>query len=104
MALATTQTGMIPLTTKTGLQEAMQPNRSLAPVAGAALAFLGSEIAPRMLDLLITALERRIARPEMTCLTPISTLSQGTARRGGGTRKQIRYRGGRVIGNPNERR
>ena len=96
MALATTQTGMIPASTKTVLPEVVHPNRSLAPVAGAALAFLGSEVAPRMLDLLITTLERRLARPETNVMTPLFPPSPSMARRGRGTRRQIRHRGGRA--------
>jgi NAD-dependent dihydropyrimidine dehydrogenase PreA subunit len=105
MTLAKTQTGITPISTKTSSPEVLHPNRSLAPVAGAALAFLGSEIAPRILDLLIATLERRLAQPEMTGKAPFSSPSRSITRRNEGTRKQIRYRGGRtVIGNLKERR
>jgi len=104
-ALAITHAGMIPVSTKTGLQETMQPNRGLAPVAGTALAFLGSEIAPRILDLLITALERRLARPETANMVSVSTPSPDMPRQARGTRRQIRRRRGRIaIGNYRERR
>jgi NAD-dependent dihydropyrimidine dehydrogenase PreA subunit len=39
--------------------------RTLAPWAGIALAFLGREIMPRLADVLVTALERRLA-PSVT--------------------------------------
>jgi NAD-dependent dihydropyrimidine dehydrogenase PreA subunit len=96
MALAVSQNGKYPVSTSTQFAplESMHSNRSLAPVAGAALAFLRSDLAPRMLDLLITTLERKLARPEPRLLPPISTPSRNMTSRGRGARKQIRYRGG----------
>jgi len=103
LALATTQTGMMPVSTKTDLPATVHPNRSLAPVAGAALAFLGSEVAPRVLDLLITTLERRLVRQETD--NRISAPSPDMTWRGRGMRRQIRFRRGRtIIRNRMERR
>jgi hypothetical protein len=76
------------------------PDRGLAPLAGAALAFLGSDVAPRLVDILITALERRSARPTTTAVTPLFTSSRVLTTQIRGKRKQARYRGGR-IGNRN---
>jgi NAD-dependent dihydropyrimidine dehydrogenase PreA subunit len=103
--LATTQTGMMPVPTKTLLPATVHSNRSLSPVAGAALAFLGSEVAPRVLDLLVTTLERRLARPETANMDSVSTPSPDMPRQGRGTRRHIRRRRGRIaIGNYKERR
>jgi Fe-S-cluster-containing hydrogenase component 2 len=105
MALATTQTGMMPVPMKTVLPATVLSNRSLSPVAGAALAFLRSDLAPRVLDLLVTTLERRLARPETANMISVSTPLPDMTRRSRGTRRQIRYRGGRpVTGNWKERR
>ena len=38
------------------------PARGLTPFAGAALSFLGSEVAPRLVDVLINVLERKWAQ------------------------------------------
>lgn len=105
LALATTQTGMMTVPTKTVLPATMHPNRSLAPAARAALAFLGSEVAPRVLDLLFTTLERRLACPETTNMISVSAPSPDMTRRGRGARRQIRRRRGNMAtGNYRERR
>ena len=70
----------------------LTPARSLAPLAGAALAFLGREVAPRLADVLIAALERRLARPATTIIAPVSTYSRILTAQGRGKRRQARYR------------
>jgi NAD-dependent dihydropyrimidine dehydrogenase PreA subunit len=84
------------------LPETATPARGLAPLAGAALAFLRSEVAPRLVDVLVTALERRLARPTTTVMTPLSTSSRSLATQSRGKRRQVRYRRGR-IGNRNHK-
>lgn len=67
--------------------------RRLVPLAGATMAFLGREVAPRLLDLLITTLERRLDAP-VAASGAAPQVSRGVAEpRGPGLRR--RYRGGR---------
>ena len=72
------------------------PVRRLAPLAGTALAFLGQEVAPRLADILINSLERRLARPAAAPTTPLPKLSRRRAAQDRGVRRQIRYRRGRA--------
>jgi len=69
-----------------------QPQPWLASV----LDFAGQEILPRLIDVLIGALERRLTRPTTTVVGPASTPSSRLIARGGGERRQVRYRGGRI--------
>ncbi len=103
--LPTAESRPVPVRDRVELPEMAAPARGLAPLTGAALAFLGSEVAPRLVDVLITALERRIARPTTTSVTPLSTSSRGLSTQHSGIRRQARYRGGRIGNrNPKERR
>lgn len=82
-------------------------NRSkLAPIASAALAYMGREVFPRVVDAMVTALENRLARTashENISLDPTTNAgglhwigskeASINSRRGRG--KQTRYRGGR---------
>ncbi len=86
--------GMIPAPSARPLPESAAPARSLAPLAGAALAFLSSEVAPRLIDVFIAALERRLAQPTKTTLASAATFSPGTAQGNRCQRKQARFRGG----------
>ena len=70
------------------------PSRGLTPLAGAALAFLGSEVAPRLVDVLITTLERKLTRPTAPVPSISATKSMSPVVQNRGKRKQIRYRGG----------
>jgi NAD-dependent dihydropyrimidine dehydrogenase PreA subunit len=100
-----TEYRMIPVRDQAALPETAAPARGLAPLAGAALAFLGREIAPRLADAMIAALERRLARPTTTAVAPISAPSRNLASQGGGERRQARYRRGRAADrNHRERR
>jgi hypothetical protein len=73
------------------------------PLAGAALTFLGREVAPRLADVMIAALERRLARPTTTAVALTSAPSRNLASQGRGEqRKQARYRVGRA-GNRNHK-
>jgi ferredoxin len=99
------QTVITPAVNPTGLPEIVSTKRSPSPVTGAAMAFLGSEVAVRLVDLVITALERRLVRSEMTVTSPLSAPSPSTRGGSAGIRRQIRYRGGRSAnGNPEQRR
>jgi hypothetical protein len=72
------------------------PARHIAPLAGAALAFFGQEIAPRLVDIFIAALERRLEQPRTSLITPSTRGVWNQTALGRGQRKQIRYRGGRL--------
>jgi Fe-S-cluster-containing hydrogenase component 2 len=78
------------------LPETAVPVRGLKPLAGAALAFLGSEVAPRLMDVLIKSIENRIAQPTSTTISPSLPSSRDYRLQSRGERKQIRYRGGRI--------
>ncbi len=96
VALPAAESQIIPARGQATLLETAAPARSLAPLAGAALAFLGREIAPRLADVLIAALERRLARPTTTSIAPVSTSSRSLTAQGRGERRQARHRGGRA--------
>jgi NAD-dependent dihydropyrimidine dehydrogenase PreA subunit len=82
------------------LPETAAPARGLAPLAGAALAFLGSDVAPRLVDLLVAALERRLAQPTTTTISALPISSRGRATQSRGKQRHARYRGG-FAGNRN---
>jgi NAD-dependent dihydropyrimidine dehydrogenase PreA subunit len=66
------------------------------PWLASVLAFAEREILPRLTDILIGALERRFTRSTMTVVSPVSTPSGRLTAWGGGERRRVRYRGGRV--------
>jgi len=76
------------------LPERETPTRGLASLAGAVLVFLGREVVPRLVDVLISALERRLARPTTTAAIPFNTSSRNYITHNKGQRRQARYRGG----------
>jgi NAD-dependent dihydropyrimidine dehydrogenase PreA subunit len=86
----------VPVQDQVTLPETAAPALGLGPLAGAALAFLGSDVAPRLADVLITALQHRLVRSATTTVTPVSTCSRNHTARGGGERRQARYRRGQT--------
>jgi len=74
--------------------------RGIKPLTGAALAFLGSEIAPRLVDLAIKSIDRKLTRRTPTSVTSTICPSHDSGLHSRGQHKQIRYRGGRA-GNRN---
>ena len=76
------------------LPETTVPVRGLKPLAGAALSFLGSEVAPRLVDVLIKSIERRLAQSTATSISPLKPYPRGLCMQSRGQRKQIRRRGG----------
>jgi NAD-dependent dihydropyrimidine dehydrogenase PreA subunit len=72
------------------------PVRGLTPFARAALAFLGREVAPRLVDVLVTVLERKLTEPPTTSISPVSTPQKNLASQGSSFQKRMRYRGGRA--------
>jgi Fe-S-cluster-containing hydrogenase component 2 len=95
VTLPAAEAGPVPVLKKVVLPEAVAPSRGLLPLAGAALAFLGREVAPRLVDVVVDTLERRLARSTITTASPISTSTRVHTTGGRGERKQTRYRSGR---------
>jgi NAD-dependent dihydropyrimidine dehydrogenase PreA subunit len=81
---------------KARLQKIAAPARGLAPLAGTALAYLGREIAPRMVDVFIAALERRLARPAKDAVSPSSIPIRSLTAQRRGKRRQARNRGRQI--------
>jgi NAD-dependent dihydropyrimidine dehydrogenase PreA subunit len=105
MTLPAVEPTRVPVRDRAALPETAAPVRGLAPLAGAALTFLGSEVAPRLVDVLMTALERRLARQSTTAVTSLPISSGGRTTRKRGKQRQTRYHGGRIGNrNPKERR
>src|SRR4030042_563162 len=77
------------------LSETAVPARGLKPLVGAALAFLGSEVAPRLMDVVIKSIENRLAQPTATTISS-SIFSSSNYSQSRVQRKQNRYRGGKV--------
>jgi NAD-dependent dihydropyrimidine dehydrogenase PreA subunit len=94
--LPAAETQIIPISTHPILPETAAPAHGLAPLAGAALAFLGKEVAPRLVDVLITALDRRLAQPKTTAITSLSTSPKVLTTMDRGKHRQARHRGGRI--------
>ena len=76
------------------LPETAVPAHGLKSLAGAALAFLGSEVAPRLMDVAIKSIENRLAQPTATTISPSLLSSRDYSLQNRGQRMQIRYRGG----------
>jgi NAD-dependent dihydropyrimidine dehydrogenase PreA subunit len=96
------ETKIIPASPSALEPETPAPLRGLAPLAGAALAFLGREVAPRLVDMLFAALEHRLAQPAAGAITSSSTSSSVPVAGRRGVQRQARYRSGR-FGNRNHR-
>jgi ferredoxin len=75
-------------------QETKGATHGIKAVAGAALAFLSSEVAPRLIDVVIRSMERRLAQPATTTIPPSPSAASNFDLPGKGLRKQTRYRGG----------
>lgn len=69
--------------------------RGLAPLAGAALGYLGREVAPRLADTLISVLEQKLSQPSARTISSVTVEPKGTANYKRGIRRQTRYRRGR---------
>jgi NAD-dependent dihydropyrimidine dehydrogenase PreA subunit len=76
------------------LEERTTPVSRLAPLAGSVLAFLGHDIVPRVVDVLVNVLERRLTKPVFNPPTDQAALPMQPFRMGRGTKRQARYRGG----------
>ena len=96
--LATQETKTVVIPHKSDIiQPQAEKNRlSIAPVASAAMAYVGREVVPRVIDAMVTALENRLARTadhNQISIEPPQNRPLNYGR--GGRGKQIRYRGGR---------
>lgn len=76
------------------VQEIKPSQSGMKSLAGSALSFLGSEVAPRLVDILIRSIEQRLTKPTVTEVPPSTSSSKNYALPSRGQRKQIRYRGG----------
>jgi NAD-dependent dihydropyrimidine dehydrogenase PreA subunit len=88
VALPAAESRMVLARGQAALPEMAAPDRGLAPLAGAALAFLGREVAPRLADALIAALERRLTRSPTTTIAPASSFSRRPTAKSGVARRQ----------------
>jgi ferredoxin len=85
-----------------GAQEHISPQEppdlflGLAPIAGATLTFLGREVAPRLVDVLFTVLERRLTRSVTPQASQASNASKQPSRISRGLQRKVRFRGGRT--------
>jgi Fe-S-cluster-containing hydrogenase component 2 len=100
IVLPVSEKQIIPAPTRTAPPPAEPSTHGLASLAGAALVFLGREVGPRLVDVLITALEHRLLTPSTTTVVPSSPSPKNPARTCRGMRRQARYRRGRT-GNRN---
>lgn len=96
MALPAAETRITPVSTPVTVQVREKPVSGLATLAGTVLAYMGSQVAPRLLDTMTNALERRLAQPKMspalTPTTPATPFMAHNKSRG----RHLRYRGGRA--------
>jgi NAD-dependent dihydropyrimidine dehydrogenase PreA subunit len=100
--LSATESQIVPVQLREALPEKTSA-ASLAPLAGSVLTFLGREVAPRLADMLLTVLERRLAQPATKGIAPVSPSSRNQISQGRGERRQLRYRGGRADKNITEK-
>jgi ferredoxin len=75
-------------------QEAKGSANGIKALAGAVLSFMGSEVAPRLVDVVIKSIEQRLAQPTPTTIPPSPSSSINCDLQNKGQRKQMRYRGG----------
>jgi len=93
VALPAAESRPIPAPEQAALPEKLTPARSLAPLAGTGLAVLGREIVPRLAEVLLATLERRLTRPATAKIAPLSEPSTRMAAQSGEQRR-VRYRRG----------
>ena len=96
VTLPETDSRAVPVQQSETLPATVIPAPRLAPLADTALAFLGHEVAPRLVDIFFTTLERRLARPATTSTPQPSKFSARHTAQPRGERRQTRYRRGRI--------
>ena len=103
--LTAPETQIVPTPTHTVLPVAEPFTHGLTSLAGTALAFLGREVAPRLIDVLANALERRLSTPATSTRTSSSASPKSPTGMRRGIGRQVRCRGGRTVnGNRKGRR
>lgn len=85
---------IVPVSISAPLGETAAPARGLVPPVVAALAFISREIAPRVVDVLVNALERRLTKPVFNPPTTQAASPARAVRIGRGLRRQARHRSG----------
>lgn len=95
IALPDAKKANLPISTPAPALNKVSAPHSLAPLTGAVLAFLGQEVAPRVVEVLMTALERRLTAPETRATASATVSSMRPARLNRGIRRQARVRGRR---------
>jgi Fe-S-cluster-containing hydrogenase component 2 len=99
------ETQIVSTPTHTVLPVAEPFTHGLTSLAGTALAFLGREVAPRLVDVLANALARRLSTPATSTRTSSSAPPKSPTGMRRGIGRQVRYRGGRTVnGNRKGRR
>ncbi len=88
------ETTVIPASAPTILPEKITPSRGLAPLVGAALSFLGREVGPRLIEMLVNVMERRLVEPTAMVTPPSNSLTGMMTKQRKGMQRQTRYRGG----------
>lgn len=94
LALTNTRAGIPAITAQATQRLDKSTSRSISSAAGAVVAFLGSELAPRVVDLVIASLERKLAQPPVAANASIQTSPRGSRPGRRGRQKQVRHRGG----------
>jgi hypothetical protein len=75
------------------LEETKESKHGIKTLAEAALAFIGSEVAPRVVDVVIKSIEQRLIQPKTTTIPPSPSSSRNYELQNKGQRKHMRYRG-----------
>jgi Fe-S-cluster-containing hydrogenase component 2 len=93
VALPEAESQIVPVESKIVPAKAAMPAGGITPWAVAALAYLGRELTPRLVDGLVTVLERRLEQPVKTSVTPSVPSSKVLTSLNRGRRRQVRRRG-----------
>ena len=79
-----------------GVPASMESELGIKPYISATLTFLGSEIAPRLLDLLMKTIETRLAQSTANANSTSGMPSTSHGNQIKGQRKHLRFRGGKM--------
>jgi NAD-dependent dihydropyrimidine dehydrogenase PreA subunit len=83
---------IVPAGNRSMITEARDSKSSIASLAGVALMYLGREVLPKLVDTLISGLERRLTEPATISLSGSPTASPRYASQGKGKARRIRNR------------
>lgn len=79
--LAEVKPGIVPVPIQVKTPEPAASTRSLATLAGSALAFLGREVAPRLVEVLVASLEHRLTSSATRATNSLPAISENTYHR-----------------------